>query len=338
MFRFADIEALYLLAVVPITALLYLLTERWRKKRLQRFGNPALLLSLTSGYSPARRWVKFMLLEIALCLFAIMLARPEWGKQQAEDNGKGIEVSVMVDVSNSMYARDVSPDRMGRTQLLLSSLIDELKNDRIAMGVFAGEAYPQLPITNDHVSAKMFVETLTPGMLTCQGTNIAAAIKMAENSFTENAEAGKAIILITDGEDHEGEAEAAAAEAAKQGKRVYVVGVGSTTGAVIPLPDGGVLYDSENKAVQTALNEDMCRKIAEAGQGKYFHLDDNRQVQELLLAELKRLPQANFNNRYTAANEQFQAVGVLLLLVLIMEFFIRERYNHWWTRLKKKRQ
>ena len=338
MFRFADIEALYLLAVVPIIALLYLLTERWRRKRLQRLGNTALLLSLTPGYSPSRRWVKFVLWEMACFLFVIMIARPEWGKQQSEDNGKGIEISVMIDVSNSMYARDVSPNRMGRTQLLLSSLIDQLKNDRIAMGVFAGEAYPQLPITNDHVSAKMFVETLTPGMLTCQGTNIAAAIEMAENSFTENTEAGKAIILITDGEDHEGEAEAAAAEAAKQGKRVYVIGVGSTTGAAIPLPDGGVLYDSEGKAVHTALNENMCKKIAEAGNGKYFHLGDNQQVQELLLAELKQLPQANFNNHYTAANEQFQAVGVLLLLTLIMEMFIRERRNPWWTRLKKQKQ
>lgn len=327
MFRFADPQALYFLTAIPLLAAIYLYTGHISRKRVHRFGDARLLRSLIPGYS--RRWpvVKFILMELALLLIVLMLARPQWGLQSQTDKNEGIEVALMVDVSNSMYAKDGTQggtNRMERSQLLLSTLIDNLKNDKISLGVFAGEAYPQLPITNDHVSAKMFVNSLEPGMVTCQGTNFAAAIELGMNSFTDQKAVGKALVLVTDGEDHEENALKAAEMAAEQGIKIFVLGVGSTQGSPVPLPEGGVLLDETGKPVVTALDEASCQSVAQAAGGAYFHVDATNHALELLMAELDKLPKASTTSNYVEADEQFQAVAILAILVLLVEFFLFE--------------
>lgn len=340
MFAFADSVAFYLMLLLPALVAIYIYTYFRECRRLARFGQPQLLHRLTPGYSHVRPWVKFSIQLLGVALIVVMLARPRWGESHVSDESRGIEVAVMVDVSNSMYAQDVRPSRMELTRLLLSTLIEQMKNDRVSIGIFAGEAYPQLPITNDYVSAKMFIDQLAPGMVTCQGTDFAAAIRLGAASFTDNKEVGKVILLITDGENHEADAEQAAAEAAKNGIQVYVLGVGTTTGAPIPLPAGGVLYDEEGKPVHTALDESTCREIAKAGGGVYYHVDDARQVQGLLLGQWRKLRQSTTVADYTEADEQFQAIALIVLLLLIAECFVMECEPAWsiWRRRGRKRR
>lgn len=334
MFTFADSVAFYLMLLLPVLVVIYIYTSLRARRRLARFGRPQLLHRLTPGYSRARPWVKLALQLSAVALIVMMIARPQWGENRVTDESRGIEVAVMVDVSNSMYAQDVRPSRMERTRLLLSTLIDQMKNDRVSIGIFAGEAYPQLPITNDYASAKMFVDQLAPGMVTCQGTDFAAAIRLAAASFTDNKDVGKAILLITDGENHEEDAEQAAAEAAKNGIRVYVLGVGTAAGAPIPLPTGGVLDDEEGKPVHTALDEATCRQIAKAGGGEYYHVDETHHAQELLVGEWRKFRQSTTTASYTEADEQFQAIALIVLILLIAECFVMECEPAWsiWRR------
>lgn len=324
MFRFADSQALYLLVLVPLFALMYWGVWLWKKKQIIKFGNPELLKQLTQGYSKYRPLVKFVLIEVILTLMILMLARPQMGTRQVEDSDLGIEVALMVDVSNSMYAKDVNPSRMERTKLFLSTLIDKLPNDKISLGIFAGEAYPQMPITNDHISAKIFVETLSPGMVTSQGTNLSSAIELAQRSFTSDEEVGKAVVIITDGEDHEEGAIEMAKQAKNDGLQIYVIGVGTPEGTQISMPDGRNLLDQANREVISSLNEDICAKISENGGGQYFRLDETNNAQELLLNELSKLTATKGKGSFVEPNEQFMPVAVIVLLLLLVEFFLFE--------------
>lgn len=234
MFQFQNPDYLYLLCLLPVLLLLYIWSETVVSKRLKSLGNPEMTARLMKGRSPIRKRIKMGLLLTALGLIIVLLARPLYGVTQQTDSRRGIEAVVMVDVSNSMDATDVLPSRLGRAKLLLSNLIDRMENDKIALGVFAGEAYPQMPITSDRAAAKLYVDALTTSMVTLQGTSIASAIRLAEESFTDSKKAGKAIILITDAEDHEAGGEEAAAEAAKNGMNIFVIGVGTPKAVKFP--------------------------------------------------------------------------------------------------------
>ena len=238
----------------------------------------------------------------------------------------------MLDVSNSMLATDIRPSRLERSKLLVSNLIDRMENDKVGLGVFAGEAYPQLPITNDYASAKLFLGAITPGMVTLQGTNLAAAIELASSSFTDRKKVGKAIIVITDGEDHVGGAEEAAAKAAKEGRQVFILGVGTADGAQIPTPSGP-LIDREGNTVLSRLDEQMCRDVAKAGGGLYLHIDNTNSAQQELQAALNRMEKAPDTSSYSTYDEQFQAVGLIALLLLLIEFYVFESKNPWTKRL-----
>ncbi len=333
MFQFLNPEYLYLLLLLPAAILIYALGYRATRRNLKRLGDASLLQALMPGRSPRRQHIKVAILTLAAASLIIMIARPQYGLKQQQESVKGIEAVVMVDVSNSMLARDVLPTRLDRTKLLLSNMVDRMKNDKIGLGVFAGEAYPQLPITPDYASAKLFIDALSTNMVTLQGTDMAAAIELGCNSFTDSKEVGKAIILITDGEDHEGGAEEAAQAAAKKGINVFVIGVGSTQGAEIPTPEG-VLTDREGNPVRTALNEELCRRIAQAGKGIYLHLDQTNSAQEELQSQLSRLKQTATTTSYTARDEQFQAVGLIVLLLLILEICINETENPLFKRFR----
>ena len=334
MFRFEDPIYLYLLLLIPFLAVIRFLTVWQQKRRLRRFGDIELLRQLMPDVSRFRPLVKFCLLLAALALIIIMVARPQFGTKISHEKRTGIETIICMDISNSMLAEDVTPSRLDRAKMMVENLVDNFTNDKIGLIVFAGDAFTQLPITSDYVSAKMFLSTIDPSMMATQGTDIAAAIRMASHSFTQQEGVGKAIIVITDGEDHEGGALEAAKEAEDRGMRVYVLGVGSTKGAPIPLGDGDYLKDNTGQTVMTGLNEDMCRQVAQAGGGAYIHVENNSRAQEQLDAELDKLSKKDIESTiYSDFDEQFQAVGILALLLIILEVCILEVKNPFLRRI-----
>ena len=328
MFRFEDPIYLYLLAVIPLLAIIRWLMIRQQKKRLRRFGDLELVRELMPDVSRFRPLVKFVLLLAALALLIVMIARPQFGTKISHEKRTGIETIIAMDISNSMLAEDVTPSRLDRSKMMVENLVDNFTNDKIGLIVFAGDAFIQLPITSDYVSAKMFLSSIDPSMIATQGTDIATAISMASRSFTQQEGVGKAIIVITDGEDHEGGALDAAKEAKSRGHRVYVLGVGSPKGAPIPTGDGDYMKDNTGQTVMTGLNEDMCRQIAEAGGGAYIHVENNSSAQEKLDEELDKLAKKEISSTiYSDYDEQFQAVGIIVLLLLIIEVCMLEVKN-----------
>lgn len=329
MFRFEDPIYLYALVLIPVLALI-----RWwmvirQRKQLRRFGDIELVRQLMPDVSRFRPLVKFCLLLTALALLIVMLARPQMGTKITHEKRTGIETIIALDISNSMLAEDVAPSRLDRAKMMVENLVDHFTNDKIGLIVFAGDAFVQLPITSDFVSAKMFLSSIEPSMIETQGTDIAAAVNMATHSFTQEEGVGKAIIVITDGEDHEGGALEAAQEAKEKGMRVYVLGIGSTKGAPIPIPGtGDYMKDNTGETVMSALNEEMCKQVAEAGGGAYIHVENNSHAQEQLNTELDKLAKKEISSTiYSDYDEQFQAVGILVLLLLIAEICLLEIKN-----------
>ena len=328
MFRFEDPIYLYLLAVVPVLFAIRLLMVHQQKRRLRRFGDIELVRQLMPNVSRFRPAVKFWLLLGALALLIVMLARPQLGTKISHEKRTGIETIICLDVSNSMLAEDVAPSRLDRSKMMIENLVDHFTNDKIGLIVFAGDAFVQLPITSDYVSAKMFLSNISPGMIATQGTDIATAVNMASHSFTQQEGVGKAIIVITDGEDHEGGALEAAKDARERGMNTYVLGVGSPDGAPIPTGDGDYLKDNTGQTVMTGLNEDMCRQLADAGGGAYIHVENNSNAQQQLDLALDKLAKKEISTTiYSDYDEQFQAVGILVLLLLIIEVCILEVKN-----------
>ena len=328
MFRFEDPIYLYLLALIPLLALIRFFMVHQQKKRLRKFGDPELVRQLMPNVSRFRPMVKFYLLLGALALLIVVLARPQLGTKISHEKRTGIETIICMDISNSMLAEDVTPSRLDRAKMMVENLVDHFTNDKIGLIVFAGEAFVQLPITSDYVSAKMFLSSINPSMISTQGTDIAAAITMASHSFTQEENIGKAIIVITDGEDHEGGALEAAKEAKERGMNTYVLGVGSPNGAPIPTGTGDYMKDNSGQTVMSALNEDMCRQLADAGSGAYIHVENNSNAQEQLDNELDKLAKKETSSTiYSDYDEQFQAVAIIVLLLLILEVCILEIKN-----------
>ena len=325
MFRFEDPIYLYLLAVIPLLMVIRFLMVRQQKKRLRKFGDMELVRQLMPDVSRLRPAVKFWLLLGVLALLIVMLARPQMGTKISHEKRTGIETIICMDISNSMLAEDVAPSRLDRSKMMVENLVDHFTNDKIGLIVFAGDAFIQLPITSDYVSAKMFLSNIDPSMIATQGTDIAAAINMASHSFTQQEGVGKAIIVITDGEDHEGGAVEAAKEAKAKGMNTYVLGVGSPNGAPIPTGNGDYMKDNTGQTVMTGLNEEMCRQLADAGGGTYIHVENNSNAQEQLDGALDKLAKKEISSTiYSDYDEQFQAVGIIVILLLIIEICIRD--------------
>ncbi len=328
MFRFESPIYLYLLLLIPLLVIFRFVAIRGRKKKLRKFGDIDLLKQLMPNVSAFRPEVKFWLLIAALALLIVMLARPQMGTRISHEKRNGIETIIALDISNSMLAEDVAPSRLSKSKMLVENMVDHFTNDKIGLIVFAGDAFVQLPITSDYVSAKMFMQNIEPSLIATQGTDIAEAINMARHSFTQDEQVGRAIIVITDGEDHEGGAVQAAEDAKKKGMRVFVLGVGDPKGAPIPTDDGGYMTDNSGQTVMSALNEDMCRQIAQAGGGAYIHVDNTNVAQEKLNDELIKLQKGDITTTlYSEYDEQFQAFGILALLLLIIEICVFESKN-----------
>lgn len=242
---------------------------------------------------------------------------------------QGVETVVALDISNSMLAQDVTPSRLEKSKKLISRLVETFNNDKVAMIVFAGEAFAQLPITSDYISAKMFLESISPSLIATQGTDIRGAIDLAMKSFTPNEGVGRAIVLITDGENHEGGAVEAAKAAAEKGVRVFVLGVGSPDGSPIPVEGTNEFRrDKDGNVVVTRLNEEMCREIAQAGNGMYVRVDNTNNAEKALNAEINKLAKADVETQvFTEFDEQFQVLAWLALLLLAAELMILNRKN-----------
>lgn len=328
MFRFENPIYLWLLLIVPVLSLLRFWGWRQRKKKLRKFGDPELLKELMPDVSKYRPSVKFWLMQAALALLIVMLARPQMGTKISREKRNGIETIICLDISNSMKCEDVVPSRLQKSKMLIENLVDHFTNDKIGLIVFAGDAFVQLPITSDYVSAKMFLQNIEPSLIDLQGTDIARALSLAMNSFTQQEKIGRAIIVITDGEDHEGGALETAEAARKKGINVFILGVGDEKGSPIPDGQGGYMRDQSGQIVMTALNEQMCQQVAQAGSGKYIHVDNTSDAQEKLNDELAKLQKGETDSViYSEYDEQFQAFGVLVLLLLIIEVCIMESKN-----------
>lgn len=325
MLRFDDPQYLWLLCIIPILLLVRVWAYTVRRKNLRRLGDPALIAQLAPGVSAMRRNVKFALVIVAIAFIIIAVARPQMGSKISKEQRKGIEAVICLDISRSMLAEDVVPSRLDKSKMLVESLIDNFTSDKVGLVVFAGDAFIQLPITNDYVSAKMFLQNATPALIHTQGTDIGRAVNLAMHSFTQDEKVGKAVIVITDGEDHEAGALEAAKAAQNKGVNVFILGVGTTKGAPIPDGNGGYLKDNTGNTVITALNEQMCQAVAKMGQGTYIHVDNTSQAQEQLNAALGRLQRGNSESVvYSAYDEQFQAFALIALLLLALDAIMGE--------------
>ena len=328
MLRFEDPIYLWMLLIITILVLVRFIVWRKRKRNLRKFGDPSLLKEMMPDVSKYRPTIKFCLLLSVITILIFMIARPQVGSKISHEKREGIEVLIALDISNSMLAQDVIPSRLEKSKLLIEDLVDHFTNDKVGLVVFAGDAFVQLPITNDYVSAKMFLQNINPSLITTQGTDLARAISLSQSCFTQREHIGRAIIVITDGEDHEGGALEAAREAYKKGINVFILGVGTSKGAPIPDGNGGYLKDNSGQTVLSALNEQMCQQVAKAGNGVYIHVDNTSDAQEKLNKELSKL-QSGISDTvvYSEYNEQFQIFGIILLLLLIVETILLESRN-----------
>ena len=329
MFRFEEPTYLYLLLLLPFLAAFYLYSNYRRRKAIRKFGDPVLMAQLMPDVSKYRPDVKFWLVFAAIGLFAVLLARPQFGSKLETVKRQGVEVMIALDISNSMLAQDVQPSSLEKAKRLVAQLVDKMENDKVGMIVFAGDAFTQLPITSDYISAKMFLESINPSLISKQGTAIGAAINLATRSFTPQEGVGRAVIVITDGENHEGGAVEAAKAAAEKGIQVSVLGVGMPDGAPIPVEGtNDFRRDRDGNVVVTRLNEQMCQEIAQAGDGIYVRVDNSNAAQKVIAQEINKMAKADVETQvYTEFNEQFQAVAWIILLLLLAEMLILERKN-----------
>lgn len=330
-FKFANPEFLYLFFAIPIFIIGFIFLNIRKRKSVEKLGTLALVKKMMPELSLKRSYLKFWLTMVAIGFGIIVLARPQFGTKREDVDRKGIELVIAIDVSNSMLAEDIRPSRLAKAKQILTRIIDERKNDKVAIVVFAGEAFIQLPLTPDNQSAKLFLETIDPSLVPVQGTAIGSAIDISMSCFSNEENLDRAIVLITDGEGHEGNAEEAATRAADKGVHVNVIGIGTTEGAMIPVAEGARDFkrDAQGQPVVTKLNEEMCRQIAKAGKGLYAHADNSNSALKSLQAELEKLEKREIDGgaAYSEYDEKFQIFAWAMLVLLILEVCVFDKKN-----------
>lgn len=330
MFRFENPAYLYILLLIPVLVLVYMYGIYKRKKSLQIYGDLALIKKLIPDVSRTRPYLKFVLLLCAVAAFALLLARPQFGTKLEVVKRQGVEVIIALDISNSMMAQDIEPNRLERAKRLIAQLIDKMENDKVGLIIFAGDAYTQLPITNDYISAKMFLSSIETSLISKQGTAIGSALLLAGNSFTPNPNVGKAVIVITDGENHEGGVDEAVKSLVDKNIQIDVLGLGTPEGSPIPLlGSNDYKRDSNGQVVISRLNESMCRDIARKGNGVYAKVDNtNTAFKAIQNDAIDKLAKADMESKvFSEYNEQFQAVAWIILFLLLLEAILYNRKN-----------
>ena len=332
-FRFAHHEYLYFLLVIPVFTVFFILTRMYRRRSLRIFGDHALVEQLMPSVSTARPIIKFILWMLALSFIIIAVAQPQFGSKLLTSKRKGVELIIALDVSNSMMAEDIKPNRLERAKRAIAKLTERLRDDKLGLIVFAGQAYVQLPITTDYVSAKLFLDAINTSIVPEQGTAIGAAIDMATKSFSPNFVGSKAVIVITDGENHEDDAVGAAKAALEKKIVVHTIGMGLPQGAPIPMGDTGgrdFLKDKSGNIVVTKLDENMLTQISNAGGGTYIRANNAEVGLNNLFNEIEKMQKTEMDSRqYSEFDDQFPLFLYLALALILMDFMILERKNKW---------
>ncbi len=331
LFRFANPEFLYLLLLLPVMALLFIFEIYRRKRAIRKLGELKLVNDLLPELSSARPFIKFIFMMFAVMSAIIMLARPQFGSKIEDVKKQGVEVIIALDVSNSMLAEDIQPNRITRAKQAISRLVDNLDNDKIGLIVFAGDAYTQIPVTTDYVSAKMFLSSIGPEMVPKQGTSIGSAILLGIRSFSPGEDKSKAMIIITDGENHEDDPFAAAEEAAAKGIVIHTIGIGSGQGVPVPVISGGkkdFLKDVDGNTVITKLDEEILKNIALSANGNYVKANNSNIGLDEVYGEIGKMKKQELESTmYTEYNDQFQIFAAIALFFLTLEFIIMDRKN-----------
>ena len=338
MFRFENIHYLYGLALIPVFILVALLIRSWRKKALLRLADANLVNALIPDFSRFKVGVKLFFFCLAFFFLIVGIANPQNGSRLEEIKREGVDLIIALDVSNSMRAEDLSPNRLENAKLAISRLIDNLHDDRIGVVVFAGQAYVQLPITTDYAAAKLFLDNISTDMIPTQGTAIGSAIELAVNSFDAKSGNSKAIIVITDGENHEDDAVKAAELAAEKGIAVHTIGMGSPDGAPIPLYQNGhqvgFRKDNSGTTVITRLDETTLQQIAAMGHGSFVRANNSQAGLNVIFDQINKMQKKEFGTKvYTDFDDHFQVFLLLALVFFIIEVLISETVSKWWVKL-----
>lgn len=332
MFRFANSEYLYLLLLIPVLAIIYALVARRRRHLLAKFGNLELLQGLMPDFSRGRLRLKFVLYLLAFACVVLAAARPQFGSKLREEKSKGVEMMLVVDVSNSMLAEDFEPNRLERTKYAIGKLFEGLHQERVGLVAFAGEPKVQLPITSDYRMAQAFAKRLSPSLVGEQGTAVGKALQLATLSFSSQSEQSRVIVLITDGENHEDDAVEAARVAKEQGIRIYTIGIGTPEGAPIKI-DGEFVKDEDGQMVVSKLGEQMLEQIASITDGAYVRATKQSIGLEEIVKSINEMEKSELSTvRYEEYNEQYQYLLAVALSLLLLESLILSRRNH---RLRK---
>ena len=338
MFRFAHIYYFYLLALIPVFAGLLALFLIWKKKTLAKYGEWSVIRQLMPDYSLAKPILKFVLIMLAFTSLIFALANPQTGSRLEKVKRKGIDLMICLDVSNSMMAQDIKPDRLERAKQSIMRLIDNLEGDRIGIIVFAGKAYTQLPITTDYAAAKMFTASINTSLITTQGTAIGAAIELAANSFGESKH-NKAIVVITDGEDHEGNVLEQADAAMKNNITIYTIGMGLPTGTPIPVFSNGIQTgyrkDRDGQTIMSKLDETLLQQIASIGKGMYVRATTSETGLKKIFDDISKIQKSEIEEKqFSDYEDRFQYFVALALFLLILDLFVFERKTKWLQRFK----
>ena len=325
MIHFAQGQFLFLLLLIPLFFIIFAIVLKFRQRRIRKFGDENLVSQLMPSYAKGKAWVRLSLFALAFFFFVIGLSRPQIGAKLKEHETKGAEIMIALDVSNSMLAEDYSPNRLERAKLAIARLVDKLRDDRIGLIVFAGNSFVQLPITTDYVSAKMFLNSISTESVPVQGTAIGEAINTAIRSFSAQSEKSRAVIVITDGENHEDDPVAAAKQAAGMGIRVFTIGVGSPEGKPIPM-DGELLKDKDGNIVVTRLDESVLQDVAYAGNGVYVRAGNSEFGLNPIIDDIRKMEDEKYNSIvFEEYDEQFMYFFAIALFFLVLEMLVGDR-------------
>ncbi len=334
MFRFAEPIYLYCLVIIPVMMLVFWLFRRGQRKRLARFGDSAIVSGLMKEASPRRVGYKFVLLLVSILFLSVALAQPQVGSKLKEVKREGVEIILAVDVSNSMMAEDFTPNRLERTKYAVGQLVEKLDKDRVGMVVFAGNAYVQLPVTSDYISAKSFIRSLSPSMVPQQGTSLSKAIEVASRSFSSQSERSRAIILVTDGESHQDDPLAAAQAAKDAGVVIYTVGIGTPDGAPISI-DGEMIKDENDQMVVSRLDQETLQQIAVLTGGAYVRASQQSVGLDKILSEINKMQTQEFSSMvFEEYADRFHYLAAIALLLLMVEFLMIDRKNRIFAKIK----
>lgn len=325
MINFAQAQYLFLIFLIPVFFIVQAVLLRLRRRRIRKFGDEQLVNQMMPSYSKSKVWVRLTLFSIGFFFFVIGLSRPQIGARLKEQEIKGAEIIIAMDVSNSMLAEDYSPNRLDRAKLAVSRLVDKLRDDRIGLVIFAGTSFVQLPVTTDYVSAKMFLNTIDTGSIPIQGTAMGDAITTCIRSFSQQSDKSRAIILITDGENHEDDPVAAAAQAAEMGIKVFTIGVGSPEGKPIPM-NGELLKDKDGEIVVSRLDESVLQEVAKAGNGAYVRAGNSEFGLNPIIEDLRKLEDEKYSSVvFEEFDEQFMYFLAIALFFFVLEMLIGDR-------------